>query len=126
MFQLEILGAKILDMSVFEKVGIYEKGAGDNIALYRLVCRTIAGIVPPQTPVWVYGAGRVSVKASLSCMHISYNFKRMSYENLVRLREAVARGEDDYVLEVPRGAEIVAGMLISDVSPEAGPGQTGE
>jgi hypothetical protein len=35
-------------------------------------------------------------------------------------------GRDHYLLEVPRGAEIVAGMLISNVPPEAEPGQTGE
>ena len=123
MFQLEILGAKILDMGIFEKAGIHEKGAGDNIALYTTVCRTIAGNVPVQTPVWVYGVGRASIKASLSCIHISYDFKRLSYEDLVRLREAVARGEDQYLLEVPRGVEIVVGMLISDVPPDTGLGQ---
>jgi hypothetical protein len=126
MFQLEILGANILDMGIFERAGIHEKTVGDNIAVYILACRTIAGNVPLQAPVWVYGAGKLSVKASLSYIFVDYDLKRMSYEGLVRLREAHARQEALYLLGAPLGTEIAAGMLISDVPPEAGPGQAGE
>jgi hypothetical protein len=84
MFQLEVLHANILDMGIFERAGINEKMVGDDIAVYILVCHTIAGNVPVQTPVWVYGVGRSSVKATLSPMTIDYDFERMSYEAQVR------------------------------------------
>jgi hypothetical protein len=58
-------------------------------------------------------------------MIIDYDFARMSYEVQARFWDSYAN-RDCYVLEAPLGAEIVAGMLISDVPPEAGPGQTGE
>jgi hypothetical protein len=126
MFQLEILGAKILDMSLLEEVGMYEKGTGGNVAIYTLVCRTTVGSVPIHTPsVWVYGAGRASVKASLSRIIVDYNLERMSYDKLVRFWDSYAK-QDHYVLEVPLGAEIVAGMLISNVPPDVAPGQAEE
>ena len=122
MFQLEILHAKILDMNILEKLGVNEKVTADNVAIYIVSCRTEVGKVPIRAPVvWVYGAGRSSVKASLSHMFISYDFERTSYDALVRLR-----GLSHYLLEVPRGAEIAAGMLISDVPADAAPGQAGE
>ena len=126
MFQLEILDAKILDMSVLEGVGMYEKGAGDAVAVYMARCRTVVKGAPLNAPVvWVYGAGRPSVKASLGHVFIDYDLKHASYESLVRLRQAYARQEGHYLLEVPRGAEIAAGMLISDVPPDAAQGQVG-
>ncbi len=125
MFQLEILSANILDMDILKKIGI-EKVVGDNVAPYITVCRTIAGNVPAQMPVWVYGAGKLSVKATLSLMIIDYDFERMSYEAQVRFWDSYDINQDHYVLEVPRGVEIVVGMLISDVPPDAGPGQAGE
>jgi hypothetical protein len=71
-------------MDILRKIGIDEKAVGDNIAVYILVCHTIAGNVPLQTPVWVYGAGKLSVKATLSPMIMDYDFERMSYEAQVR------------------------------------------
>jgi hypothetical protein len=126
MFQLEILSANILDMDILKKIGINEKVVGDDIAVYILGCHTIAGNVPARIPVWVYGAGKLSVKATLSLMIIDYGFERMSYEAQVRFWDSYDINQGHYVLEVPRGAEIVAGMLISDVPPDAGPGQAGE
>ena len=127
MFQLEILHAKILDMSVLERVGMYEKGAGDAVAVYMARCRTVVRGAPINAPVvWVYGAGRPGVKASLGHVFIDYDLKHASYESLVRLWDSLARREDHYLLEVPRGAEIAAGMLISDVPPDAEQGGAGE
>ena len=127
MFQLEILDAKILDMSILEKLGMYEEGTGDDVVIYIARCRTVVGDVPLTAPVvWVYGAGRSSVKASLSYAFVDYDFKRMPYDAWVRVRDSYARQEGYYALEAPPGAEIAAGMLISDVPPDAGQGGAGE
>jgi hypothetical protein len=126
MFQLEVVHAGILDMDILKKIGIDEEVVGDDIVVYILVCRTIAGSAPLRAPVWVHGAGKPSVKATLSPMTIDYDFKRMSYEAQVRFWDSYDINLDRYVLEAPRGAEIVAGMMISNVPPDAEPGQSGE
>jgi hypothetical protein len=126
-FQLEVVYADIVDMGLLEEIGIYKKGAGDNVAVYALVCRTTAGSTLIHTPsVWVYGAGKLSVKASLSYVFVNYYPKDKSRDGLARFWDSIDINLGHYLLEVPRGAEIVAGMLISDVPPDAGPGQTGE
>jgi hypothetical protein len=114
MFQFEVLDA-----------GPIEKMSSDAHVVWGVGCRRVVGDFPcGKHSVWVYGAGRSSVKASLSYVFVSYDFKHMSYDSLVRLRDP--RGRRIYLLGVPRGVEIAAGMLISDVPPDAGPGQTGE
>ena len=120
MFQLEILSAKIVDMGLLEKLGVYEEGAGDDVVTYIVYCRIAVGDLPigSMPVVWVYGAGRPSVKASLSYAWVHYDFERMSYDAWVRVRDSFTR-EGYYALEAPPGAEIAAGMLISDVPPDA-------
>jgi len=113
MFQLEILDARI-----------YGKDWNREDPVVHVACRAVVGDLPRRSllPVWVYGAGRPTVKVTIS--YLSVHPGGVEDWDMAHFVGPRARGV--YVLHRTPGEEIAVGMMISDVPPEAHQGHTGE
>ena len=108
MFQLEIL-----DLYISGK----DRDPKDR-AVY-VVCRAVVGDFPREflLPVWVYGAGKPTVKATMSYVWVHSH----ALEGLKDALNSIygRRVREAYVLYGSTGEEIAVGMMISDVPPDA-------
>ena len=113
MFQLEILDARI-----------YGKDRNREDAVMYVACRAVVGNLPRGSllPVWVYGAGRPTVQATISYMSV-HPGRGEDFDITHFAGPRATRGV--YVLERRPGEEIAVGMMISDVPPDTLQGQLG-
>ena len=113
MFQLEILDMRI-----------YGEGSNSEDPVMFVACGAIVGDLPRGSllPVWVYGDGRPTIRATISYM--SWHGRGESFDITHFAGPRATRGV--YVLERTPDEEIAVGMMISDVSPNALQDHTGE
>lgn len=115
MFQLEIINA-----------GIYGKDWNREDPVVHVACRVVVGDLPRRSllPVWVYGAGRPTVKATISYLSVHPGGVGVEDWDMADFVGPQARGV--YVLHRTPGEEIAVEMMISDVHPDALQGHAGE
>ena len=113
MFQLEIL-----DML------IHGESWNSEDPVMFVACRAVVGDLPRGSllPLWVYGAGRPTIRATTSYM--SWHGRGENFDITHFVGPRATRGV--YVLDRAPGEEIAVGMIISDSPPDALQDHTGE